>query len=232
MKTYLKKMLARKKRIVIYTAITGNYDDLIMPKHINENCDYICFTDNPTLVSDFWQVRIIDETHIDNIRKARKYKVLPHLYLPEYKYSLWVDANFEIIGDVEKYIMEFSNHSPMLCIIHPERDCIYEEALACINQNKDDKQIIQKQIKKYSHKNYPIHNGLIASGVLFRKHNDPNLTKIMNEWWSEIMTFSRRDQLSFNYVCWDNSFSYDECQLNCWENRYFKRLPHSQKKID
>ncbi len=226
----IKKLFSRKKRIVIYTAITGNYDALITPEHINEDYDYICFTDNPALESNFWQIREMEASDLDDVRKARRYKVLPHVYLPEYDFSVWVDGNFEIVGDVEEYIKEYSKQSPMLCIVHPDRDCAYEEAQACIDQGKDADEIIQSQMERYTARNYPRHSGMIASGILFRKHGEPDVIKVMNDWWAEIESFSRRDQLSFNYVCWKNNFCYDESDLSCWGNQYFRRVPHTSKK--
>ena len=43
----LSNIFKRKYKKVVYTAITGNYDELITPEYINKDWDYICFTDNP-----------------------------------------------------------------------------------------------------------------------------------------------------------------------------------------
>ena len=39
------------KRIVVYTAITGNYDELKEPIFIDQNIDYVCFTNNKNIKS-------------------------------------------------------------------------------------------------------------------------------------------------------------------------------------
>lgn len=39
----------KNNKLAIYTAFTGDYDTLKEPDVIDENCDYICFTDNPNL---------------------------------------------------------------------------------------------------------------------------------------------------------------------------------------
>ena len=44
-------------RIVVYTAIFGDYDDLYEPMVKPDNVDYVCFTDSKTLKSDVWDVR-------------------------------------------------------------------------------------------------------------------------------------------------------------------------------
>lgn len=41
-----------KNKFVVYTALFGNYDDLIDPKENYEGCDFICFTDQKHLTSD------------------------------------------------------------------------------------------------------------------------------------------------------------------------------------
>ena len=57
--------------------------------------------------------------------------------------------------------------------------------------------------------NYPENNGLISGGVLVRKHTDEKLIKVMEEWWYFVKNFSKRDQLSFNYVAWKHHFKYN-----------------------
>lgn len=215
-----------KSKLVVYTALTGNYDELVTPSVINPNFDYICFTDNPNLKSDFWTIKLMEDTDLDKIRKARKYKILPHKYLKEYDYSLWMDANFDIIGDIEEYIHRYSVNNKLLVIKHDIRNDIYEEAAECIRLEKDDPEIINKQMRRYHEDKYPENNGLIASGIIFRNHNNHEIKTIMNEWYHEVYNYSRRDQLSFNYVCWKNNFQYDESPVFYFKNQYFQRLLH------
>ena len=71
-------------------------------------------------------------------RNAKKYKLLPHRYLSEYEYSLWIDGNFTVVGNidilVEKYLKDaniaFFNHQNTA--LDP-RNCIYQEASAIFN---------------------------------------------------------------------------------------------------
>ena len=219
----------RTDKKVVYTAITGNYDELITPEYVNNNWDYICFTDNLHLTSDFWQIRRMEELDLDHIKKARRYKILPHQYLPEYENSLWIDGNYKIIGNIDNYIEKYSLKSSMMCLNHPDRDCIYQESDMIVELKKDSEKIVSNQINRYITENYPKNHGMIASGIIYRKHNDPIVKDLMNEWWSEIESMSHRDQLSFNYVCWKKNFQYDISNLNCWKNEYFKHTAHKNK---
>lgn len=218
----LNKIDFKVYKYVVYTAIIGDYDNLKDPEYVNSNFDYICFTDNKDLKSDVWDIRIIENLNLDNTRKARRYKILPHKYLSEYDYSLWVDAAFRIIGDLEKYLNKYLRNGLLLGVSHSKRNCIYEEAKACIGLEKDNESVINSQIKKYKDDNYPKNNGLIESGVLFRKHNDTKVIKLMEEWYDEIIHHSKRDQLSFDYVMWKNDFEYDKSNVFYWKNEFFE----------
>lgn len=227
-KRLLYKIFRVKNKKVVYTAITGDYDELLTPKYVNDDWDYICFTDNDNIKSDFWEIRIMEHLDLDKGKKARKYKVLPHIYLPKYNYSLWIDGNYRIVDDINKYIKRYVKKNPMLCLVHEYRDCIYEEAKKCIEMNLESEKVINSQINGYRVEGYPKNNGLVASGILYRKHNDPKVIALMNAWWAEINLKSRRDQLSFNYVCWKENFEYDQCKLSYRGNEFFEYLPHKK----
>lgn len=213
---------------VVYSAITGDYDDVKEPEYINPNLDYILFTDNPNLKSNVWDVRLIArEKDLDSVRMARKIKILGHEYLADYDYSIWVDGKIGIIGDLEEYVQKYRSREPILCFNHYINDCIYEEFDVCTYLKKDSIDIMQKQIDRYRSEGYPEHNGLIESAILVRDFHDKKLQKVMKDWWSEIINGSRRDQLSFNYACWKNDFLYDTTDLYIYINDYVKLYHHN-----
>ena len=213
--------LKPEDKIVIYTVIMGDYDYLKDPEYITENCDYICYTNNPEIKSSVWQIRFDKCENLDNTRWQRKHKIMAHEYLPEYKASVYVDGNVRILGDFREYISKYGTDSTILCLKHPDRDCIYDEAEACINMKKDNAEVISSQMERYRNEGYPEHNGLIVSNVLVREHTNAEVIKLMNSGWNEIETGSRRDQLSFNYVCFKNNFTYDVSDLKCWRSKYW-----------
>ena len=219
-----------KKKMAVYTAITGGYDDLNVPEVINPDFDYICFTDNANLKSDFWEIRLIKDLDLDNVRKARHFKILPHKYLFDYDYSLWVDGAFKITGDLTDLINKHSPNQRMLCFVHELRSSIYDEAQACIDLDKDSPELINSQIDRYISQGYPKNDGLIVSGILFREHNDEQIINAMEDWYSEVIEYSRRDQLSFNYAAWKNDLKYDTCEIFYWKNEYFTHKGTHNKK--
>ena len=192
---------------VIYTCISGDYDALKEPNFVDENFDYICFTDQ-NLSSAVWQILPLPEDvkNLSQVKKQRKVKVNPHLYLSEYKFSIWVDANISLNASPSEYVKEHCTEDKGVFFVgqHPERDCVYEEGEACLKYKKDTKENIDKQLNGYRAQNYPEHNGMVQTCVLFRYHNNPECIKLDEFWWKEIEAKSHRDQLSANYAFWKN----------------------------
>lgn len=200
-------MMPNGNSIVIYTAISGNYNALISPSVVSTDCDYLCFTDEPLWFklanNSCWRTVPFpkEARHLDPIRACRLVKIMPHLFLANYDYSIWVDGSIDIIGDVHA-LLEKYDHPDLLCFKHPKRDCIYEEGQACIDLGKDDPEVIKNQLDSYRKQGFPEHAGLIESGVMIRKHNDSEIIEIMESWWNELTNHSRRDQLSFPFAAW------------------------------
>ncbi len=67
-----------KNKICVYTCITGNYDKIKELDFKEEGIDYYFFTNNKNLTSKTWKVIYIENDGLDNIRLARKIKVLGH----------------------------------------------------------------------------------------------------------------------------------------------------------
>lgn len=225
------KIIADSERIAIYTAITGAYDNLKSPQFIDKNCKYICYTDNPNLQSDIWEIRMLSSENSDFNRNAKKVKVLPHRYLQDYDWSIWVDGALEITGDLRKAINTYMLNSHFLSFLHYRRSSVYSEAEVVKSAGFDDAALIDRQIEKYRNDGFLDDNELIAGGALFRKHKEPDVVKTMERWWQEIAGYSRRDQLSFNYCAWKESFSFDLIDENYNENKFIKPYPHNRKKL-
>ena len=193
---------------VVYTCITGGYDILQRPKRV-ENFDYICFTDREIEPVRPWQIRLIKyEPRID-----REIKIKFHEYLPGYDYSIWVDGSIMIVAGLLRFTSSFlKSKKDMMLARHPHRDCIYQEAIACKEGAKDDPDIIDAMMDKYRGIGYPENNGLYANGVLIRKHNQ-SVIKLMDIWWDEFISGSKRDQLSLPVALWRHP-------VNIWPLRF------------
>lgn len=213
---------------VVYSAITGGYDNVKEPKCVTPELDYVLFTDNPNIQSKVWKIRLIENPeHLDNVRLARRIKILGHEYLTEYDYSVWVDGSLEIVGDMKEYIDSYKRKEPMISFNHRRNECIYQEVNACTRLKKDDVKIMEKQMERYRREGFPENCGMTESGVIVRDIHNEKIKIIMQAWWDEIKNGSRRDQLSLNYVCWKYNFMYDTCDLPINDNQYVKLRGHN-----
>ena len=216
--------MTEKNKMVVYTAIYGGYIKL-KDAIASNGCDFVCFTDDPNLTSDTWEIRYVKGIYPHPRRCARMYKILPHKYFSEYECSLWVDGS-HIPVDANNFITTKLSKSNITLFKHYRRNCIYQELKACIAQDKDSIPIMTEQIEKYKNDGYPANNGLVASTVIARKHNEPTIIKAMEDWWEEIKNHSFRDQLSFNYIMYKNKLSYGKIGGYVNKNKYFNVENH------
>lgn len=200
---------------VVYTVLTGEYDALIPQYYYNPKWHYICFTDNRKLIENghpFWKIVPFDSEEENIAKKSRIPKILAHKFLPDYKYSLYIDANVDIISSRIYDACEnlIKRNSKMAGSIHDCRKCIYQEMTECMILEKDDAENIARLFKKYKAENFPQEYGLFENNVIFREHNDNDVKKLMDEWWYMVKTYSKRDQLSLMYVCWRQGFKIEK----------------------
>lgn len=198
---------------VIYTAITNDYDTLKNPTTMTKDWDYVCFSDR-VINSDIWQVR---PTLKSDAKEARKVKV--DISDLNYDLSIWHDASFQIRCNLDEFINYY--HRKELSIIdHPGRDCIYEEAEACIGLEKDRKELILDQMEAYEKEGYPTDNGLVATGIIIRTHTE-SVEKFGRIWWEEVKKWSKRDQLSFNYALWKHPLNVHLFKSDVWFREFY-----------
>jgi len=193
-----------KAKTIVYTANFGGKDGIIEVKK-EPNTEYIYYTDTP-VESETWDVVIIDVKKKVARKTARWFKTHSHLLFPFAEITIWMDARLGFASPLKSYIKELKRND--ICFTqHPNRNCIYDEAMICSRQGFDDKEVIKDQVNKYREEEYPVDNGLVETGVTIRRNNLK--TALFNErWWYEIDTYSIRDQISCNYCLWKEGMKY------------------------
>ena len=193
------------KPFAIYSAVVGNYDEIKQPCVVDERFDYILFTNEVQETNiGVWQIRPVLYTNKDNTRICRYVKTHPEELLPGYKASVWMDSNIQIARqDVYDRIVELYERDVLVAsMCHPWRNCIYQEAFCVLAECLEEEKIVLDWGRFLRKQNYPRNNGLFETNVLYRRHTE--ITCKMDElWWQCIDSFSKRDQLSFNYVLWE-----------------------------
>ena len=189
-------------RIVFYTAIAGNYSRLLPPAALMPGARYVCFTDLPKQAYGIWTILPLPKTFEESPRWSSRWcKLHPHELFPEAEIAFWLDGNIIINGDMDRHIGQVLDSGlPMGMIGHPFRDCVYEEIDACIALNKDQKDRLLRQKKRYLSLGLPAHGGLYEAGVIINNLRHPDLPAFYDLWWQEFSTQSARDQVSLPYA--------------------------------
>ena len=199
-----------KGKIAVYTCLVGDYDILDEPVYCPPNIDYFIVTNLDIPNTSMWKKIDVNDfgevQYLDNTKKSRYAKILPHRIFKNYEYSIYIDPTFLIVGDLSKYI-KCVGGIPFASNWHSQRNSIYDEAEVCIIMGKEREDIIHKQIKKYRDDGMPENFGLIECNMLVRKHFDEKCIRLMEDWWKEYLTWGRRDQLSLPYVIWKNGYT-------------------------
>ena len=208
--------------ITVYTVIFNNYDSLrdsIWPS--------VCLTDKKLAPSKGWSQRLIKPTEgLDSRRASRFPKLLPHKFFNS-EYTLYLDGNVRLLTDPEELVKRYLKHTDLALFPHPQRKCIYAEAAKVITRNKEDPELVNRQIDYYRSVKFPEDFGLTACWVILRR-NTLEVQRFGEKWWEVYQRFTCRDQLSFDYVRWLTGIKYCRLPGNMFKktSRHFRRSAH------
>ncbi len=206
---YFRTIEAYPPSKVVYTVIVGDYDCLNLDVFLNTDYKYVCFTDNERYLSRKrvgpWQIYPLPKTEYDDVLNSRYPKMHPNGLFPEFKESIYVDANVcfksSMLFDMTDAL---SIREDVFLAIppHRRRQCVYDELDFCLSTKRDtcERLLATKEFLESS--GFPRNLGLTENNVIYRKHNDERCVAIMNHWWRMLLNYSHRDQLSLFYVLW------------------------------
>lgn len=192
---------------VVYTCLFGPKEDLLFDRVQSSNVDHIIFTDRSISAPSGCKVVILEDNHIGFERLSRKAKILAHKFLHEYDWSLYVDNRVRLKKTPE-YIFDLyasGNDVPFFSFRHPWWSSVAFEAEKLIELGYDDERVVREQTDIYRSNGFPDSEQLIAGTVLLRRHNSPVMISVQEDWYEHVLRFSKRDQLSFNYLRWRHS---------------------------
>lgn len=207
---------ACRPKTAVYTGSFGGYDDICRPAVRPGNIDYYYISDEEPeeLYHYVWidAKKFIPPEIRSPIKRNRYMKMHPHIFFPDYQYSIYVDGNIEIKGDISCFL---PSGGPMISVfLHPTRDCLFYEGITIVNFGRVAAADVCRQMRKYLEEGMPVHYGLAEMGVMARKHMDPMCVRVMEKWWDEFDKGAQRDQLSFMYAMWKNGLGIgDVCPL-------------------
>lgn len=187
-------------KIVVYTCIVGGYDTLLQPLETREGFDYVCFVghDEDAGREGVWEKRPLPLTTGDRALDSRYPKMHPHELLPGYDCSLWMDGNILVKGPAIYDAAAAAAESGVIYagVSHPQRDCVYEEAVKCRDMRYIGYVRLARIHLEYLFRGIRRHSGLLENNIIFRRHNAPEIVRLDEMWWEKLLHFCRRDQLS------------------------------------
>ena len=207
-----------KKEKVVYTCNIGNYDIMFPQKFFNQEWDYVYITDNPTLLKDQYRNgwKIIPPIFNSGAPQQMHlvHKINAHTMFSEYKESLYIDANINLISN--KIFEEIKNHPNNLILVqgHQVPISIYEY----IDKTVDDDiidfnklMLIKYLLRSNIHKK---NIELIDSNVIYRKHNSECIRTVMMQWYSDIINLNMPEKLSLMYNLKLNNIDLNNIVIN------------------
>lgn len=233
-------------RVAIYTAIFGGYDRLKTQPQQTIDCDYFCFTDVKQLSVEGWrQVHVASEPNLHPRMQAKYYKILAHKIFPagrldwryltwkerlrrvQYDAIIWLDGSIQINSRafVEEFVHSI-DQSGWAMFVHPERDCIYDEAEVSSSMPKYRDQQLRQQADAYRAEGYPANNGLFACGIIGRDPHSSVVKLVGEDWWRENTRWTYQDQISLPVVLWRRGLCCATVKLNLWDNPWLSYIPH------
>lgn len=210
------------KKGVVYTCIRGKNRKPSQPEYINVHWDYICFTDEQdkwNTRDGVWEFRKLDATE----EAYYYYKLMPHKVLGEYDYSIWINPQIQIIGELERFYKIYGQGSTFLGIPAYVQDNLYEALRT--NLRADDENIeLRRILYQFREEGFPEHFGMINTNLIYRSHRDEVLKNVMDTWWRQAQRCSQLREFGFAYAAWKNRFDFALCDLFAEWNPYIKNV--------
>jgi Protein of unknown function (DUF616) len=189
-------------RRAVYTALMGQYETLQeQPVARESDIPFICFTDDPSLESSTWDIRLVEPLFpLDSIRSARTLKIVGNEVTQEYDETLWIDNRVILTARPEEILDSWLERSDIAVFEHSFRDSVSAEFAAVAAEGYDDPTRVYEQLIHYAEllpeslERKPLWTGLIA------RRRSALVTETMELWWAHVLRYSRRDQLSVVYA--------------------------------
>ncbi len=219
----------RHEKKLLYTVVTGGYDNLNEIPEKPPNWDFVCYTDNSSLKSATWQIRELkNDLNLDPVRLSRHFKINNHLVDSGYDISIYMDCNYRLRGDLDTFIAHMlPSGIQFAMMLHPFNSSLHEEVELCVTVGKDDEDLLRRQYCYYVQEmSFDDPFPHISAGTIIRRPGNPDIQKLMEAWFSELLRWSRRDQMAFNYSLFQNQNIFPH-YIPYWILRcYFKKMNH------
>lgn len=218
----------------VYTAVFGAYDEIRPPLYKPPGVDFICFSDQP-IRAPGWMLKLVERPNDHPGLSNRRLKIIPYDYVGEYRYSLYVDSNIQLLSDISLLHSHWLEGKPFVGWLHSARSDVYDELETILIKNKHPPKGIIDQYSFFYSQKMPRHVGLIEASVLWRDHRAVKVQNLMRRWWAHLERFGYRDQPGLAYLLWREGFPVEVLPAalgNMRHNSHFIRHGHRLTPFD
>lgn len=202
------RKVEKENNKAIVTCLIGDYEKPTDGFKKEKGFDYILYCDRE-IETKSWEcvvVKFKDGNGLSNTKRQRFVKTHLCELLSEYDLVTYIDANTTIDKKLYDYINKHKNNA--VTFKKHTCNCIYKEIEACRKKEKETNEILDIIEERLKKEEYPKNNGLFENNIFILHPSNENVKKLMGLWWNEIFNYSKRDQLSLNYVIWKNHLDY------------------------
>lgn len=222
---------SKAPKIAVYTCITGNYDKLLAPKYIDNNCDYYLITDIPNNIhieneQYYTRINIFDKIpkEIKKPNEQNRYcKMHGYELFPDYKYSIYIDGNVQIIGPISEYIKLIGNCG-LVTRKHHFASNVYSEIMRVMVQGVITRQEAIDVGNWLINQGMPIYKNHFHCSVIICDHDNMTAINILNQWFQYYKDNKvKRDQFYLPYVLWKMGIKKEDMGIitqNIWNDKY------------
>ena len=193
-------MSSRDYGRAVFTAITGGYETLNEhPVAVETEADFICFTDDPSVVSRRWTVIFVPRWFpSDPMRSQRVVKITGHPALAAYDETLYIDNTVRLKADPCQILDEWLANHDLAIPLHSFRGTVRAEFDAVRGARFDTSERLDEQLEHYA-RDYPHVLSEVPhwNGMIARRRTDA-VQAAMEVWLTHVLRYARRDQLSLN----------------------------------
>jgi hypothetical protein len=186
-------------RVLVYSAVVGDYDPVKEFPKQSIACDFQLFTE--------------PKGQRNARMDSRWYKLNPP---KDYDYTIWIDGSIRVLSRFFAEYMVDQAKDRWAMFKHPWRNCLYDEAEESYDMRKYHGEPIMAQAEAYRKAGMPSNWGLWASGIICRRNDWGDDLNAL--WWQEHEKWSFQDQISLSYVSWNYKLRFYTCDMPLMTN--------------
>jgi len=217
-----------KSKLVIFTCITNDYDELPKNNYYDPEVRYVCFMDR-SVTNPLWRAKQdpkyyhtlpvefiwLPDLGIKSPKRMAEYvKINAHLYFNEGDHVVWVDGCYKLT----KEFVDFSLKCfPFTILRHPLKYTYYDQILEGFLPALFSYDQAKKFTQRLKEDNYDFTDYSSPLGTVVWRTINEDTTKLNKQWWSYYSNGPNRDPLSLDAAIQKTNVRplYIEDRLDC-----------------